>query len=127
MKTLISLEELALTAAAIYFLWQHSLGLSVWIWIPLFFSPDISMLGYVFGNRIGAICYNLFHHRGVALCIASAGYFLASELTLAIGILLFAHSSFDRIMGYGLKYFSGFTDTHLGTIGRPKSKQGQAV
>jgi len=29
---------------------------------------------------------------------------------------LIAH--FDRMLGYGLKYASGFGDTHLGRIGR---------
>jgi len=29
-------------------------------------------------------------------------------------------SCMDRAMGYGLKYFSGFQDTHLGEIGKGK-------
>lgn len=32
--------------------------------------------------------------------IAFTGYFISSELGMAVGILLFAHSSFDRIWGY---------------------------
>jgi hypothetical protein len=113
MKTLLQLEELAMAIAGIYFLHLHNLGLSTWIWVLLFFSPDIGMLGYLFGNSIGAVTYNLFHHKGVAIAIAFAGYFSGNEILLAIGILLFAHSSFDRVMGFGLKYFSGFKDTHL--------------
>jgi len=116
MKTVLQLEEVAMAAAGIYFLHLHDLGLSTWIWVLLFFSPDIGMLGYLFGNSIGAITYNLFHHKGIALVVAFAGYFSANEILLAIGILLFAHSSFDRILGYGLKYFSGFKDTHLGSL-----------
>lgn len=123
MKTILRIEEVALTLAAIYFLYQHNLGLSFWLWFLLFFSPDISMVGYFFGNKIGAVCYNLFHYKGMALLVAFSGYFLHSEVTLSIGILLFAHSSFDRIMGYGLKYFSGFKETHLGSLekGKPTS------
>jgi hypothetical protein len=30
------------------------------------------------------------------------------------GTLLFTHASFDRILGYGLKYFDSFKHTHLG-------------
>ena len=30
--------------------------------------------------------------------------------------MLFFHSAFDRVMGYGLKYATGFRDTHLGTL-----------
>jgi hypothetical protein len=116
MKTVLQLEELAMAIGAIYFLDLHNLGMPTWIWVLLFFSPDIGMAGYLFGNSVGAITYNLFHHKGLALCMAFSGYFMGSEVLLAIGILLFAHSSFDRVLGYGLKYFSGFKDTHLGNL-----------
>jgi hypothetical protein len=117
MKYVLMLEELVITIAAIYFLSLHDLGLSIWIWLLLFFSPDISMLGYLVNNKVGAFCYNLFHHRGVALVVAAAGLFLLNnEVVLAIGTLLFAHASFDRIFGYGLKYETGFKDTHLGSL-----------
>jgi len=36
---------------------------------------------------------------------------------LVIHIILFGHSSMDRIFGYGLKTNQGFKFTHLGTIG----------
>jgi hypothetical protein len=116
MKTIIKLEEAAMTAVAIYFLHLYSLGLPLWMWALLFFAPDISMLGYLINNSIGAIAYNLFHHKGVALLLAVAGYFFATDIVLATGILLFAHASFDRIWGYGLKYQTGFKNTHLGSL-----------
>lgn len=116
MKTVLKAEEAAMTAVAIYFLWQHSLGLSAWLWVLLFFAPDISMLGYLANPRIGAFTYNLFHHRGVAILVAALGYYLNIEVLLSVGILLFAHASFDRIWGYGLKYETGFKDTHLGSL-----------
>lgn len=121
MKFLLQIEEVMMTVVAIYFLHLHNLSLPTWIWILLFFSPDIGMLGYLFGNRVGAVSYNLFHHKGLALVLASCGYFVSNEALLASGILLFAHSSFDRIMGYGLKYFSDFHNTHLGKLGNKKS------
>jgi hypothetical protein len=110
-------EETAITAAAIYFLTSHSLGLSVWLWVLLFFSPDISMLGYLLNTRVGALTYNLFHHRAVGLVITATGILLHHELFTAIGTLLFAHSSFDRMMGYGLKYPDDFKHTSLGWVG----------
>ena len=112
----IQVEEAAITALAIYFLSQHALGLSWWIWILLFFSPDISMSGYLFGTKIGAVTYNLFHHRAIALIVIAIGVFSKQELWTSIGILLFAHSSFDRMLGYGLKYRDSFKHTHLGTM-----------
>jgi hypothetical protein len=36
------------------------------------------------------------------------------------GVILFGHSSMDRMMRYGLKYFTGFRFTHLGKIGKEK-------
>lgn len=120
MKNIIKLEEAAITLVSIYFLSKYNLGLSVWIWIPLFLSPDISMLGYLVGTRVGAITYNLFHHRGIALVLAAAGYYLHNDLLTAIGILLFAHSSFDRMMGYGLKFSDSFKHTHLGWLPQKK-------
>lgn len=106
--------------AGIYFLYLYNLGLPVWAWVLLFFSPDVSMLGYVINNKAGAISYNVFHHKGVALVLAFTGFFIGNEVLLAVGVLLFAHSSFDRMMGYGLKYYSGFGDTHLGKVGKGK-------
>jgi hypothetical protein len=34
------------------------------------------------------------------------------------GLILFSHSAMDRMLGYGLKYESGFKFTHLGEIGQ---------
>jgi hypothetical protein len=115
-KIIIRLEELAITLASIYFLYLYNLGLSVWIWIPLFLSPDISMLGYLANTKVGAFTYNLFHHRGVAFVLAFAGYFLHVPVLQTVGILLFAHSSFDRMLDYGLKYSDNFKHTHLGWL-----------
>ncbi len=116
MKRVISLEEIAITAVAIYFLYYQTLGMATWLLVVLFFTPDISMLGYLAGNKAGAISYNIFHHRGLAVAVASFGYFLDLQGMITIGLLLFAHASFDRIFGYGLKYSSGFKHTHLGDL-----------
>jgi hypothetical protein len=116
MKYSLRLEEAALTAAAIWLLSQHHLGLSLWLWIPLFFAPDIGMIGYLHNPRTGALTYNLFHHKGIAIAVAATGYFLQHEILLAAGLLLFAHACFDRILGYGLKYPDSFHNTHLGQL-----------
>lgn len=116
MKYVIKLEELAMTLLAIYFLEKYSLGFSWWVWALLFFAPDISMLGYLINTRVGAFTYNLFHHKGVALVVAVSGYWMNNEWLTATGILLFAHASFDRIWGYGLKFGDNFKNTHLGPL-----------
>lgn len=35
-----------------------------------------------------------------------------------MGTVLLFHSAFDRLLGYGLKYATGFQDTHLGGVGK---------
>lgn len=121
MKNVLKLEEIAMTAMGIYLLTIYNLNISIWIWLLLFFSPDISMLGYIVNAKAGAITYNIFHHKGIAIAIAAVGYFMQVEVLLSIGILLFAHSSFDRMMGYGLKYYTSFNNTHLGKIKKDKT------
>ena len=116
MKTILNLEEAVMTAISIYLLTIYNLHLSFWIWAILFFSPDIGMLGYLINTKVGAVVYNLFHHKGIAIALAAAGYFLHNDVMTAIGILLFAHSSFDRVLGYGLKYEDSFKHTHLGSL-----------
>jgi hypothetical protein len=122
MKTAIKIEEAAITAISIYFLSKFSLGFPIWAWALLFFSPDISMLGYLINTKAGAYTYNLFHHRAVALNIVAIGLMAATDMLISIGILLFAHSSFDRMLGYGLKFNDDFKHTHLGWMDKKNNK-----
>lgn len=119
MKHLLTLEFIAFFVIGIFAFTQTDF--SWWWFAGLFFAPDLSMLGYLISNKAGAFAYNLFHHLGVALMVFLAGkYFGIAELELA-GIILFSHSAFDRILGYGLKYEDGFHHTHLGKIGKVRS------
>jgi hypothetical protein len=43
-------------------------------------------------------------------------------LGVAVALIWAAHIQFDRMLGYGLKYASGFGDTHLGRIGRAAAR-----
>ncbi|WP_374950164.1 DUF4260 domain-containing protein [Mucilaginibacter sp.] len=118
MSVAIKIEEAAMTAIAIYFLSKYSLGLPIWIWVLLFFSPDISMLGYLVNTGVGAYAYNLFHHRAIALVLLTIGLLMHIDMLTSIGLLLFAHSSFDRMLGYGLKFQDDFKHTTSGWIGK---------
>jgi hypothetical protein len=75
------------------------------------------MFGYLLGNKAGAIIYNLFHHKAIAISIYIMGVYFSTPVLALIGVILFSHSSIDRALGYGLKYFKGFNYTHLGEIG----------
>jgi hypothetical protein len=116
MKRIIQIEELAMTAAAIYLISMTEVNLSWWLYIILFFSPDVGILGYTLNPKVGAITYNLLHHKGIAIVIAALGLLIVNQYLLLAGLLLFAHASFDRIFGLGLKHFVGFKHTHLGVM-----------
>ena len=116
MLTLIRLEELAMF---LFGLLIFSTLPYAWWWFPLLLlAPDISMIGYAVNSRVGAMVYNLFHHKAVGLLLIGIGFYLRDDLWILTGTILFAHSSMDRLFGYGLKYFKGFKFTHLGEIGR---------
>jgi len=122
MKQLLTAEEIAQFILGIIGLSIQPLHFSWWLWIILFLSPDLSMLGYLINTRIGAFFYNLFHHKLLGIAILIFGYYLKVDSILFIGILLFTHSCFDRIFGYGLKYSDDFKHTHLGMIGQKDTK-----
>ena len=120
MKTTLQLEELGLFLFGIFLFNQLPFA---WWWFLIFvLAPDFSMIGYTFGDKVGAFSYNFFHHRGVAIFIYILGLHFANDWFQLTGIILFAHASMDRIFGYGLKYETGFKFTHLGEIGKHQKK-----
>lgn len=116
MKNTIRLEEAAEFGLSVYVL--YSLQAEWWWYLILLLGPDISMLGYLAGNKAGTFTYNLFHHKGIAVIIFITGLLLPHFLMQITGIVLFGHSSMDRMLGYGLKTSEGFKYTHLGIIGK---------
>ena len=116
MKITLKLEEFGLFLFGIYLF--NLLDYAWWWFLVLILAPDLSMIGYVFGNKSGAFLYNIFHHRAIAVMIYLVGIYSSNNLIQLTGIILFAHSSMDRMMGYGLKYDTGFKFTHLGEIGK---------
>lgn len=115
MKITLALEEFAMLMLGIFVF--SRLDFAWWWFLVLFFTPDFGMLGYLFNSRIGAFIYNHFHHKGLAILIWFLGFYVQREVFQLIGVILFSHAAFDRILGYGLKYEKGFKFTHLGEIG----------
>ena len=114
-RWLLRAEGLALLAAAS--LAYGGTGASWWLFAALFLLPDIAMLGYLAGPRIGALAYNAAHATPLPLAIGLVGWWVAPWL-LPYALVWLAHIGFDRAAGYGLKYASAFQDTHLGRIGQ---------
>ena len=116
MKTQLKLEEAALALLGVYA--YDRLGAGWLLFLLLLFLPDLSMLGYLAGTRVGALTYNLAHHKGLAVLVYLFGLWQAAPNWQIAGIILFTHSSLDRVLGYGLKHPDSFQNTHLGRIGR---------
>ncbi|HMI08170.1 MAG TPA: DUF4260 domain-containing protein [Flavobacterium sp.] len=116
MKTLIQLEESGLLLLGIYLF--SLLDYQWWWFLVLILAPDFSMIGYAAGNKTGAYVYNFFHHLAIAVLVYLVGIYSSNSLLQLTGVILFSHSSMDRVFGYGFKYESGFRTTHLGEIGK---------
>jgi uncharacterized protein DUF4260 len=115
-RAVLRLEGAAALAAAAA-LYGH-FGFSWLMFAVLFLAPDLAMLAYLAGPRVGALAYNLVHTYALPLLLALAGFALGSPIASALALVWIAHIGFDRMLGYGLKYASGFGDTHLGRAGR---------
>ncbi|MBF6594633.1 MAG: DUF4260 domain-containing protein [Thermaceae bacterium] len=94
-----------------------ALGGSWWLFALLLLSPDLSMLGYAAGSRIGATVYNLVHSYPLSAVLLALGLVIHNPSLILAGVLILAHIGWDRFLGYGLKLPTAFQDTHLGRIG----------
>ena len=115
-RVLVRTEGFAvLVAASMAYAWQCG---SWWLFVALFFVPDLSMVGYVAGSKPGAALYNLAHWYVLPLACLVWGAFGHFPEALQIGLIWAAHIGFDRSLGYGLKYPEAFGVSHLGRMGK---------
>lgn len=97
---------------------------SWWILLLAFLAFDLSALGYVVSQKVGALCYNLVHnYTAPALLIAAWVALHVSDNNADWVVVLAAcwgfHIAVDRALGFGLK-LGPFTHTHLGVIGKAR-------
>ncbi|MDM5317249.1 DUF4260 domain-containing protein [Fictibacillus sp. b24] len=113
-KIFLQLEGFAVLILSLYFYQYYQFS---WVlFFILIFAPDISMIGYFLNNKSGALLYNIFHTYIISILFIFSGLLLTNDTLLAIGIIWSAHIGMDRMIGYGLKYSTGFKDTHLNRI-----------
>jgi len=120
MKKAIALEEASQFVFSLFIL--HVLFPWHAGYILVFFLPDLFAIGYFINRKTGSMAYNLAHHKGLALALITSGFLLKMDGLLLYGILFYGHSSFDRMLGYGLKFQDSPNHTHLGYIGKEKYK-----
>lgn len=117
-RAVLRLEGLCvlIAACAVY----SKLGLGWGSFALFFLTPDLSLLGYLAGPKIGAASYNVAHSYVGAIGCLTLGVLLSAPITVTAGLIWCAHLGFDRALGFGLKYSAGFGFTHLGRIGRAR-------
>ncbi len=111
-------ERVESTAIFIALLWLFGLAHYSWlVFVLLLFTVDVSMLGYLVNPRVGAVVYNLGHNYSAPVALLLVALLGVTSL-IPFSIIWAAHIAMDRALGYGLKFDTGFQDTHLGKIGK---------
>lgn len=113
-KILLHIEGFAVLALSLYFYGYSQLSWA--LFFILLLAPDISMLGYLFNNKFGAVIYNIFHTYSLSISVVICGLLLSNPTILATGLIWSAHIGMDRMVGYGFKYPTEFKDTHLNRV-----------
>lgn len=88
-------------------------------WVLFFaalLAPDLSILGYAVGPRVGAATYNLAHTYSLPVILAGSGLLGAHSPAVYVALIWLTHISGDRTLGLGLKYPTAFRDTHLNRV-----------
>ena len=111
---LLRMEGLILLVLSVLLYWQN--GGSWVLFALLLLVPDLSALGYLAGGRVGAAVYDVFHTYILPAALAAYGLLGESSVAVSVALIWFAHIGMDRMLGYGLKYSSGFKDSHLGRV-----------
>jgi hypothetical protein len=95
-------------------------GLSAYFSRPLgfiriaVFVPDLSLLGYLrSAGKSSAAVYNLVHSYVLPLALGLLAWNQRSPLGGEFALIWLAHISFDRCLGYGLKFPGVFRYTHI--------------
>jgi len=110
------LESLSLALLALGAYWVN--GASWWLFAILVLAPDLSFFAYMKGPRTGAVVYNIAHSWIGVVLLAVFGWAMNWQICIAMALIWAVHIGIDRALGFGLKYGSGFQDTHLGRIGK---------
>lgn len=113
-RVLLHLEGVAVAVAALS-LYLHE-SYSWLLFGVLVLVPDLSMLGFLAGARVGSVTYNAAHTTVTPVLLGTAGVVMPSQIATAVALIWLLHIGFDRAIGYGLKYPSSFKETHLGRV-----------
>ena len=109
-------EGAVMLVLAVVLYWK--LSVPWWLFVVLILAPDLFMVGYLRGPRVGGAIYNLGHLGVLPGILVIGGIFGGPLLAIDVALIWFGHIGGDRLLGYGLKLPTAFQDTHLGRTGR---------
>lgn len=75
------------------------------------------MVGYLASTSFGAVLYNTVHTETPPILLLCTALARGNNTVAGLALSWLAHIGMDRMLGYGLKYGSGFGHSHLGTFG----------
>ena len=141
-RLLLRVEGAALFASTVYAYSRLPSRSSWYTFAALLLLPDLGMVGYLVPSSssssttgstggtsgpaatttttVGAAIYNALHTETppiMLLCVALARGGRDGTMATGWALVWLAHIGMDRMFGFGLKYGTGFGDTHLGRIG----------
>ncbi len=120
-RSLLRIEGLAI-AAATAVLYART-GASWWLFAALWLAPDLSMLGYLARPCRAA----RVPHLHAAITLALAALVVQADSLIPYALIWANHIAVDRLLGYGLKFSTGFGWTHLGIKGKAHREAMQRI
>lgn len=99
-------------------IWAYSrFEQSWWTFAALLLLPDLGMVGYLANTSVGAVLYNTVHTETPPILLLCTALARGNDTVAGLALSWLAHIGMDRMLGYGLKYGSGFGHSHLGVFG----------
>lgn len=97
-----------------------TLNESWWLVPAAILAPDLAVIAYLGGTRVGAHIYNAVHATVLPAAVLGLGYLQDDPVVTALALVWLAHIGLDRLLGQGLKYDDRFPHTHLGSGRQPR-------
>jgi hypothetical protein len=110
-RILLRLEGVIVLLAS--FALYSRVGESWWLFVILAFAPDLVFIIYALNRSIGTVLYNIIHTYSLPVALGAIALLANWQIGVAVAIIWIAHIAWDRAIDAGLKYPTGFSDTHL--------------
>jgi len=122
-KTLLRIEGACIFGSTI---WAYSrFGQSWWTFAGIILLPDLGIGGYLANTTVGSILYNSVHTETPPIFLLCTALARNNKALAGWALCWLAHIGTDRMLGYGLKYGTGFAHTHLGFLEAFDKKSGK--